>query len=223
LHAGDRLKFEPPSADGERRDFIADPDHPVPTIGGALTSGEPVMTAGAYDQREDLRFFGCSVPGRALADREDVCAFITEPLTENLEIAGPVSVKLWVSSDCLDTDIAVKLVDVYPATRDDPQGFAMNLSHGILRMRYHRSWEHPELLEPGRIYEVAIDLFPVANRFVRGHRIRLDIAGSNFPHFDLNPNTGEPQGRWQRKRVAHNTVWHDRVRPSHLILPIVGP
>jgi putative CocE/NonD family hydrolase len=223
LHAGDRLQFAPPTEAEAQRNFIADPDNPVPTIGGALTSGEPVMWAGAFDQREDPRFFGCKVPGRALADREDVCAFVTEPLAEDIEIAGPLSVRLWVSSDCPDTDFTVKLVDVYPPTRDDPQGFAMNLSHGILRMRYHRSWERPELLEPGRVYEVVIEMFPVANRFLRGHRIRLDIAGSNFPHFDLNPNTGEPQGRWQRKRVARNSVWIGRNRPSHLILPIVGP
>jgi putative CocE/NonD family hydrolase len=222
LRAGDRLTLAPPVEAEAQRTFIADPNDPVPTIGGAVTSGEPVMRAGAFDQREDPRFFGCRVPGRALADREDVCAFITEPLSEDIEIGGPISVRLWVSSDCPDTDITLKLVDVYPPTRDYPQGFAMNLTHGILRMRYHRSWERPEMLEPGRVYEVAIEMFPVANRFLRGHRIRLDIAGSNFPHFDLNPNTGEPQGRWQRKQVAHNTVWLDRQRPSQLILPIIG-
>jgi len=222
LHDGNRLGFEPPTAGEQCRSFIADPASPVPTIGGALTSGEPVMRAGAFDQREDERFFGCSQPGRGLDERADVCAFLTEPLQQDMEIVGPLTARLWVSSDAPDTDFTIKLIDVHPPTPDYPRGFAMNLSHGILRMRYHRSWREPQPLEPGHVYEVVIEAFPTANRFLRGHRIRLDISSSNYPHFDLNANTGEPQGTWREMRRAHNTVWLDRQRPSHLLLPVLG-
>lgn len=76
------------------------------------------------------------------------------------------------------------------------------------------------MMEPGAVYEIEIRPFPTANRFCRGHRIRLDISSSNYPHFDLNPNTGEPEGRWRSTRVAHNEVFCDAARPSRIILPI---
>jgi putative CocE/NonD family hydrolase len=126
-----------------------------------------------------------------------------------------------VSSDCPDTDFTAKLIDVYPPSADYPHGYAMNLTDGILRCRYRNSWERPEMMEPGQVYRIAIEAFPTSNLFKAGHRIRLDISSSNFPHFDVNPNTGEPEGMARRTRVAANSVHVDRARPSRAILPLI--
>jgi putative CocE/NonD family hydrolase len=126
-----------------------------------------------------------------------------------------------VSSDRLDTDITIKLIDVYPPSADYPQGFAMNLTDGILRLRYRSSWEKPEMLQPGIPTEVTVTTFPTANLFKRGHRIRLDVSSSNFPHFDVNPNTGAPEGQGLTRQIARNTVYLDRERPSYVLLPII--
>lgn len=220
-HQDGRLVPRPPDVAEAWRQYRHDPRNPVPTIGGAITSGRPVMEGGAYDQRESDRFFGSTAPGRALADRPDVLVFQTAPLEEAVELTGPITVKLWISSDCPDTDFTTKLVDVYPPSEDYPDGFAMNLCHGILRCRYRESWEQPTLMTPGKVYGVTIEMFPTSNLFAAGHRIRLDVASSNFPHFDVNPNTGEPEARATAMRVATNRVYLDRSRPTHVILPVI--
>jgi hypothetical protein len=97
----------------------------------------------------------------------------------------------------------------------------MNLTEGILRCRYRDSWERPSPMVPGEVYAITIELFPAGNLFNRGHRLRLDIASSNFPQFDINPNSGEPEGAMEHPRVARNRVFLDPTRPSHLILPII--
>lgn len=221
LHADGGLGFVPPGGDPASRSFVHDPADPVPTIGGTIASGEPIMRAGAYDQRDDERFFGCRGTGQDLAARADLLSFATPPLARDLTIAGPIVARLWVSSDAPDTDLTIKLLDVHPPSAAWPRGFAMNLTDGILRLRYRDSWERPTLLEAGRVYEVTVEAFPVANRFLRGHRLRLDVAGSNYPHFDLNPNSGEPQGAWRHPRKARNSLYLDRQRPSQLLLPVL--
>jgi hypothetical protein len=97
----------------------------------------------------------------------------------------------------------------------------MNLTDGILRCRYRDSWQRPAMLEPGRLYKIRVSAFPTSNLFVAGHRIRLDVSSSNFPHFDVNPNTGEPEGRWRQMRVARNTVFMDAAHPSSVLLPVI--
>ena len=97
----------------------------------------------------------------------------------------------------------------------------MNVADGILRVRYRDSWEHPSMMTPGTVYAIRVSAFPTSNLFARGHRIRLDISSSNFPHFDANPNTGEPEGRARERRVALNRVYMDAARPSHVVLPII--
>ncbi|MGH2588653.1 MAG: CocE/NonD family hydrolase, partial [Dehalococcoidia bacterium] len=221
LHGDGTLSPEEPSGNAEPRAYTYDPRHPVPTIGGTISSGAPVMEGGAFDQREEPRFFGSRPPYLPLATRPDVLVFQTPPLAEDLEVTGPIVVRLWVASDCPDTDFTAKLIDVHPPNEDYPQGFAMNLTDGILRMRYRNSWEQPSLMTPGEVYEITITPFPTSNLFVRGHRIRLDISSSNFPHFDINPNTGGPEGTDQSVRVATNTVYVDRGRPSQVVLPVI--
>jgi hypothetical protein len=221
LHPGRSLLVARPGEGGAPLAFAADPHDPVPTIGGALSSGAPVMYGGAYDQRTGPRLFGAKPPYRTLAERDDVLVFQTPPLPENLEIAGPIELHLWVASDGPDADICAKLIDLYPASEDYPDGFGMNLSEGVLRLRYRDSWEAPALLEPGRPYRVTVAMFPCANLFRRGHRLRLDIAGSNFPHFDINPNSGEPEGAMERTRRATTRIFVDASRPSHIVLPVI--
>jgi putative CocE/NonD family hydrolase len=129
--------------------------------------------------------------------------FETEPLASPLEVVGPIGVRLWVGSSALDSDVVVKLIDVYP------DGFAMNLSEAILRLRFRNGFERAEPLVPGQIYEVTLEPQPIGNLFAAGHRIRLDVQGSHFPQWDVNPLPAE---------IA---VFHDAVRPSHVLLPVV--
>ena len=217
------LTPEPPAAGAPTRTIVFDPDNPVPSIGGSITSGAPIMAGGAYDQVEGPRFFGSRQPYRPLAERPDVLVFQTSPLAQDIEVTGPIVARLWVASDCPDTDISIKLLDVYPPSADYPQGFAMNLTDGILRLRYRESWERPRMLEPEQPVQITVSAFPTGNLFKAGHRIRLDVSSSNFPRFDINWNTGEPEARATRKAIARNTVFFDRDMPSHVVLPIIPP
>jgi putative CocE/NonD family hydrolase len=220
---GGRLSTQLPAVGAAPVSYDFDPEHPVPSIGGTITSGEPVMRGGAYDQREGPRFFGSREPYMPLAARPDVLVFETESLATDMEVTGPIVAKLWISSDRPDTDFTIKLIDVYPPNEDYPDGFAMNVTDGILRVRYRKSWEKPEPLQPGEVAQVTVEAFPTANLFKRGHRIRLDVSSSNFPHFDVNPNTGDPEGTGLTRQVARNTLYLDRERASYVVLPIVPP
>jgi putative CocE/NonD family hydrolase len=223
LHGGGRLALELPLVGAAPVSYDFDPEHPVPSIGGTITSGEPVMRGGAYDQREGPRFFGSREPYIPLAARPDVLVFETEALASDMEVTGPIVAKLWISSDRPDTDFTIKLIDVYPPNEDYPDGFAMNVTDGIMRVRYRKSWEKPELLQSGEVAQVSVEAFPTANLFKRGHRIRLDVSSSNFPHFDVNPNTGAPEGSGLTHQVARNTLYLDRERASYVVLPVVPP
>ena len=227
LRAGGGLTREAPGEGEGSSGYRYDPEHPVPTIGGAFSGA---LKRGGYDQRErrfrsleggsENGFFGSEVDGRRTADRPDVLVFETEPLAEDVEVIGPVSVRLWVSSSAPDTDFTAKLVDVYPPGADYPEGFDLNITDGILRARYRDSRERQTLMTPGEIHQIEIRLFPTANLFRAGHRIRLEISSSNYPRFDPNPNTGEPLGRHTRMVPADNTVHHAAERPSALLLPL---
>ncbi len=221
LHADGLLSAEKPPANAAPISYDYDPSNPVPTLGGPLTSGQPVFEGGAFDQREHERFFGCKNPGMPLAARADVLVFETPPLAHDVAIAGPVTVKLHVSSNCIDTDFTAKLIDVYPPNEDYPRGYAMNLCDGILRCRYRNAWEKPEMMTPGAVVEITIEPFATCNLFKAGHRIRLDVSSSNFPRYDLNWNTGEPEGCARTRRIAANTVYLDQTRASHVVLPLV--
>lgn len=219
LHPDGGLRAQPPAAPG-RRSFVHDPRHPVPTIGGAIASGAPVMEAGGYDQREAAAFFGAREPWRPLAERSDLLVFETPALDADVELTGQAVADLFVSSTAADTDITIKIVDVYPPNADYPDGYALNIAHGILRMRFRNSFEAPEPMEPGKVYRVRIASFPMSNLFAKGHRIRVEIAGSNFPHFDINPNVD-----WRVPGLspvaAENSVHLGPRAGSRLLLPVV--
>ena len=222
LQADGHLSTEKPAANAAPISYNYDPSKPVPTMGGPLTSGQPVFEGGAFDQREHERFFGCNNPGMPLSARADVLVFETPPLTHDVAVAGPITIKLHVSSNGIDTDFTAKLIDVYPPNEDYPRGYAMNLCDGILRCRYRDSWETPAMMTPGAVYEITIEPFATCNLFKAGHRIRLDVSSSNFPRYDVNWNTGEPEGRARLRRVATNTVYVDHARASHVVLPLVA-
>lgn len=176
---------------------------------------------GAFDQHEHPMFLGCKPPYLPLASRHDVVVFRTPPLERDVEATGPVTATLFASSSAVDTDFTAKLIDEYPPSSDYPEGYAMNLTDSIIRARYRNSRERAELLTPGEIVKLTIVLYPTANVFQVGHRIRLDISSSNFPRFDINPNTGEPLGLSRKKVVAENTIYHDAEHPSHIVLPVI--
>jgi len=182
--------------------YIYDPANPTPTIGGPLCCDAEHLAPGPRDQR-------------AVEARADVLVYSTPPLAQDLEITGSVQLELFAKSSAVDTDFTAKLVDVWP------NGFAQNLTEGIVRARYRSSQEKPELMNPGEIYKFTVDLWSTANVFLKGHRLRLEISSSNFPRFDRNLNTGQEAGIAGRPVPATNTVYHDIGHPSALILPIV--
>jgi putative CocE/NonD family hydrolase len=183
--------------------FTYDPNDAVPTLGGPLCCG-PFPPAGLGPQDQS----------KAEA-RSDVLVFTTPALAKDLEVTGPVLLDLYLSSSAVDTDFTGKLVDVWP------NGLAQNLTEGILRLRYRDSQEKPELAEPGETYHVTVDLWATSNVFLAGHKLRLEVSSSNFPRFDRNLNTGEEQAGATRMSKATNVIYHDKVHPSALVLPLV--
>jgi uncharacterized protein len=211
--------------------YLFDPASPVPTVGGSVSSGANVVASGPMDQRGDLKWPQCT-DTRDLADRADVLSFTTAPLERDTEVSGPLSVVLYVSSSAVDTDFTAKLIDQYPPSDAYPSGYAMNIQDGIVRARlrdftvggngYRRIYGHRERpLKPGEICEVTVDLVATSVLFKKGHRIRLDVSSSNFPRFDVNPNTGEQFAKRKLPPiVAHNTVHVGADHPSRLVLSL---
>ena len=212
LHADGSLNEHAPSAQEPTATvFQFDPAHPVPTIGGGISKR---LKDGAYDQRERADMPGSRPPYLPLRARSDVLVFESEILKQDAVLAGPVEVTLFAASTAMDTDFTAKLIDVYPPSADFPTGFDMNLTDGIVRASYRDHSETRQLLVPGKIYSIVIRPFDTANVVKKGHRIRLDISSSNFPRFDVNPNTGEPLGSSRLMKTAENTIYHDPAHPS---------
>jgi putative CocE/NonD family hydrolase len=200
---GDGLLGPEKPSDENADHFLYDPWHPVPTRGGGLCCYTATLPIGPYDQRE-------------IEERDDVLVYSTPPLEHDLEVTGPVVVTLFASSSAPDTDFTAKLVDV------GPDGYARNLTDGIIRARYRDSPRgKPTPIEPGRVYEYTIDLWATSNVFKAGHQIRLEVSSSNFPRFDRNPNTGHAFGRDKELRPALQTILHDRAHPSCVVLPVI--
>jgi putative CocE/NonD family hydrolase len=196
------LSLEPPEDESADR-YTYDPKQPVITCGGALLMA-PEYPAGPFDQRSN-------------ESRNDVLVYTSTPLSQDLEVTGPIKVHLWAASSAPDTDFVARLVDVHP------DGYAQNLTDGIVRARYRHAPRGGEasLIEPGRPYEYEIDLWSTSNVFKAGHRIRLEITSSNFPRWDRNPNTGQPLGASSEMVPAQQTILHNREHPSYVVLPVV--
>jgi putative CocE/NonD family hydrolase len=220
LQPGGGLAPEKPTIATSSTNYDFDPRDPVPTLGGNISSADGIMQQGAWDQRGGEKFWNWPHP-IPLSARRDVIVFQTSPLAEDTEITGEIEVKLWASSSAQDTDFTAKLLDVYPPSEAWPGGFDLNLADGIVRARFRDSLKQEKLMVPGKIYPFTIKLYPTSNVFKKGHRIRVDISSSNFPRFDVNPNTGDPLNAHRRLVIATNTVYHDTTHPSHIVLPLI--
>ena len=204
LEGDGTLSLDAPESGEERADrYTYDPAEPVPTRGGALLM-TPEYRSGPYDQRP-------------IEEREDVLVYSSNILLNDVEVTGPIKVHLWAVSSAPDTDFVARLVDVHP------DGYAQNLTDGIIRARYRNfaQGEVPSLLEPGKAYEYEIDLWSTSNLFKAGHRIRLDVTSSSFPRWDRNPNTGHDFGANAELALADQAILHDSEHPSYIVLPIV--
>lgn len=220
LRADGSLGTQAPASGDKSKTYAFDPKHPVPTMGGNVSSQGTLMVQGALGQRCSPDNWPCAdtLPVNA---RPDVLSFQTAPLAADVEVTGRVVAKLWAATDATDTDFTVKLVDVYPPNADYPTGIEINVADGIVRGRYRGGPGKAHLLTPGQPYEFTIETYPTSLVFGKGHRIRVDVSSSNFPRFDVNPNTGEPLNRNTRTQVARNTLYLDASRPSRVILPVI--
>jgi uncharacterized protein len=203
-HAGQdptagRLRTELTDNDSHPTVVISDPNDPVPSRGGGLCCWPGALPGGAFDQR-------------AVEQRPDVLTFSTAPLTKGVDAIGPVSLRLYLSADVTDVDICAKLVDVSPC------GYARNVCDGVARTRYRWSRSAPEMMEPGRTYEISIDMTATACHFATGHQIRVEVAGSNFPKYERNPQNGQSPMTTTSFKPATIAIHHSTVYPSQLIL-----
>jgi putative CocE/NonD family hydrolase len=216
LHSGGRansiygdgvLSPEPPASEPPDR-FDYDPTNPVPTVGGVHSLGfmvqnfpDPVLV-GPVDQRPIER-------------RDDVLVYTTPELEQDVEVTGPLELVLYAASSARDTDFTVSLVDVFPT------GFAIPVAEGIIRGRFRHGFEQMDLLQPNEPDKFRIRMYPTSNLFKKGHRIRVHISSSNFPHFSRNLNTGEDVATGMGTRIAQQTILHTSQYPSHIMLPII--
>lgn len=193
-----KLDFQPPATGNDARlQFAFDPANPCPTVGG----NNLTIPRGPMDQNKIER-------------RSDVVLFTSAPLAKPMEVTGPVKAKVFVASSAVDTDLSVRLCDVYP------DGKSYLIAEGILRLRYRHSFEQPELLTPGKIEEVTVDCWSTSIVFNRGHSLRATVTSSNHPRFDVNPGTWPWTGSGAMVKQT-NTIYCSAAHPSHLVLPVV--
>ncbi len=222
FHPDGALSPDRAPADAAPVQYDFDPANPVPTVGGNFTNYGTTgfLEGGGFDQISGT-MSGDNSARLPLAARPDIIVFRTPPLEEGVEVTGVVTCHLWVGSSAVDTDFTVKLIDEYPPNEDYPNGYALNLGDSILRMRYREGFDAPVFMEPGEVYRIQLQLQATSNFFAPGHRIRIDISSSNFPHYDVNPNTGESLGLSRCTAVARQTLYHDTDRASCVTLPII--
>ena len=182
--------------------YVYDPNFPAQTIGGNNCCSPNIVPWGPYDQRP-------------VEMRGDVLCYTSAPMEADMEVTGPIRVRLYAATDGLDSDWTAKLVDV------SPTDYAMNLCDGIIRARFRESFSNPSLLEPNKVYEYEVNVAVTGNVFKKGHRVRVEISSSNFPRFDRNLNTGNDIGGDTQIRPAQQTIYHNREYPSHILLPVI--
>ncbi|MBK8646378.1 MAG: CocE/NonD family hydrolase [Gemmatimonadetes bacterium] len=195
------LTTKPPKVDKPDA-FSYDPMNPVPSYGGNVCCTGNAVVGGALDQQK-------------MEQRDDILVYTTEPLKEGMEVSGPVELTLYVSTDVKDTDFTVKLIDVYP------DGRAYNLDETIQRARYREGYDKVVWMEKDKVYKVKLGPLTTSNYFEAGHRLRIEVSGSNFPRFDRNMNTGGKNFDETSGPVAHNKVHHSAKYPTSLSLTVV--
>jgi putative CocE/NonD family hydrolase len=202
LDGDGRLALAPPATDKPDA-FTYDPEHPVTSYGGNVCCTGTAITAGAFDQRK-------------MEARPEILVYTSEPFADGVEVSGPITPTLYVSSDAKDTDFTVKVIDVYP------DGRAYNLDESIQRMRYRDGYDKPLVwMESGKVYKVTLQPLTTSNYFAAGHRLRVEVSSSNFPRFDRNLNTGGNNYDEQIGVVAHNVVHHSKQAPSQITITVV--
>ena len=203
FHDSEELNLETPGSDEPPSTYTYDPKNPAPTIGTQTSAAKPEIK-------------DCQTDIKEVYDREDVVKFATSELKEDVDVIGPVKVKLYAASDARDTDFIGRLVDIHP------DGKVMDVADGIIRARFRKSiWDAPELITPGEILEYNINLEGTAYRFKAGHKIGIIITSSSFPFWDRNPNTGGDIATETKSQIANQTIYHDEKHPSQIILSVV--
>jgi len=190
------LATAPPTEPEPPDSFTYDPLDPIPTLGGNTL----FLPDGPQDHRR--------------ADTRSL-TYTSEVLREDLEVTGPITAVLHAMSSAVDTDWTVRLGDVYP------DGRSINIADGIVRARYREARTTPSLIEPGKLYRYTVDLWSTSNVFKAGHRLRVSVHSSNFPRWSRNLNTAETPEAGARSVPAINTLFHDALRPSHVVLPVI--
>ena len=181
--------------------YTYDPANPVQSVSSRTAGARGGLPQGSVDNRK-------------VEERQDVLVYTSEPLGSGMEITGPVAATIYLSTDVVDTDVSIKLVDVHP------DGRAHNITEGIARAKYRNSYSNPELMTPGQVYKIPVELFPTSNYFQAGHRIRIEVSSSDFPNFARNLNTANSD-TGSRIVVAHTRIHHSPEYPSAIILPVV--
>jgi putative CocE/NonD family hydrolase len=196
-----RLRADPPAAQSPADAWVHDPDRPVPFI----TAASFAQVGGPDD------YSGVDTRG-------DVLVYASDPLTEPLDLVGPVRLVAFVSTSADDTDVTARLIDLHP------NGFAQRLCDGLVRLRYRAGHQQAEPVAPGTVYEIEVVMWDTAQRVLPGHRIRVDIASSAHPKFAVNLGTAGDQSVASTGVMAHNRLYHDAARPSRLLLTVLpGP
>ena len=202
---GDGVLVTAPPAVNKPDTFVYDPENPVPSYGGNVCCTGNAVQAGSFDQRK-------------MESRSDILVFTSEPFKDGIELSGPITPTLYVSSDARDTDFTVKVLDV------DPEGRAFNLDESIQRMRYRSGYDRAmDWMEKGEIYKVTLQPLNTSNYFKPGHRLRIEVSSSNFPRFDRNLNTGGNNYDEAKGVVARNTLHHARGYASNVVVTVVEP
>lgn len=210
-----------PNSSESPDDYLYDPLKPVRTLGGntlyALPHSAEALPKGLSEAELHMAELGLQAGPRDQRPAE-TCSltYTTPPLTEDLEVMGPVVVKAYVSSSAEDTDFVARLTDIWP------DGRSILIADGILRARYREGKTHPVPMRSGEFYLISLDLWSTSNVFRKGHRIRLSVTSSNFPRYDRNLNIWKRGGSTEDAVVARNTIYHDREHPSHLVLPVLA-
>ena len=201
LNGDGRLLTKPAKPDNPDG-FTYDPENPVPSYGGGVCCTGGAITPGSFDQSK-------------MEEREDILVYTSEPLKKGIEVSGFIEATLYISTDVRDTDITLKLLDVYP------DGRAYNLDETILRLRYQEGYDKNVYMEKGNIYDIEMSPMSTSNYFAEGHSIRIEVSSSNFPRFDRNLNTGGNNYDESAGIVAHNKVHHSKAYPSQIRLPVI--
>ncbi|MEL7122769.1 MAG: CocE/NonD family hydrolase, partial [Bacteroidota bacterium] len=201
LFGDGKLSTTKPGKEEIKDSYAYDPMNPVTSNGGNVCCTGNAVRGGAMDQQH-------------METRNDILVYTTDPLEEGMEVSGSIETTLYVSSDVKDTDFTVKIIDVYP------DGRAYNLDETILRARYREGYTKEVFMEEGKVYELKLSPMSTSNYFKKGHRIRIEIASSNFPRFDRNLNTGGDNYNESEAITAHNNIHHSAAHSSMIKLPI---